>query len=300
MEKESIQIGGTHCVVYKSRQFTDLGEDHQGSTAEPVFFLLQPVDDHDLEGMDREAELVEKSSGAPFLLAACKVEDWNKDLTPWAAPPVWGKEPFGDGAEKTLSFLSEQVVPYLKEKYHLPEYLSNRASIADHSKAEERAAEDSSIESSPESPSIGISRTGASGAEELKAGAAPALKIILGGYSLAGFFSLWAAYETGIFSAVTAASPSVWYPGWMDYAKGHVPQADAVYLSLGKKEEKTKNKVMAAVGDCIRSQHDILDGQGIPNTLEWNEGNHFVHPEERTAKGFAWCMQQLSSEKRSK
>ena len=71
-----------------------------------------------------------------------------------------------------------------------------------------------------------------------------------------------------------------------------MPQADAVYLSLGKKEEKTKNKVMAAVGDCIRSQHDILDGQGIPNTLEWNEGNHFVHPEERTAKGFAWCMQQ--------
>lgn len=38
--------------------------------------------------------------------------------------------------------------------------------------------------------------------------------VILGGYSLAALFSLWSAWQTDTFSAVAAASPSVWFPGW--------------------------------------------------------------------------------------
>lgn len=41
----------------------------------------------------------------------------------------------------------------------------------------------------------------------------------LGGYSLAGLFSLWAAYQTNLFAGIAAASPSVWFPGFLDYAK---------------------------------------------------------------------------------
>ena len=33
----------------------------------------------------------------------------------------------------------------------------------------------------------------------------------IGGYSLAGLFSLWAAYQTDLFAGVAAASPSVWF-----------------------------------------------------------------------------------------
>ena len=35
--------------------------------------------------------------------------------------------------------------------------------------------------------------------------------VILGGYSLAGLFSLWSAYQTDMFCAIMAASASVWY-----------------------------------------------------------------------------------------
>ena len=62
--------------------------------------------------------------------------------------------------------------------------------------------------------------------------------------------------------------------------------ADKVYLSLGNREEKTNNRIMARVGDNIRLQKELLDRQDIEGVLEWNEGNHFSAVEERTAKGF--------------
>ena len=39
----------------------------------------------------------------------------------------------------------------------------------------------------------------------------------LGGYSLAGLFSLWASYQTDRFAGIAAASPSVWFPGFLPY-----------------------------------------------------------------------------------
>ena len=116
-------------------------------------------------------------------------------------------------------------------------------------------------------------------------------KLIIGGYSLAGLFALWAAYETDIFDACAAASPSVWFPGWISYARTNVVKTDAVYLSLGDKEEKTKNQDMASVGNCIREQAEIISG--INSTLEWNPGNHFVDSEKRMAKGFVWCIEAI-------
>ena len=43
------------------------------------------------------------------------------------------------------------------------------------------------------------------------------VKIILGGYSLAGLFALWASTQTDLFYGVAAASSSVWFPGWMEF-----------------------------------------------------------------------------------
>ena len=71
------------------------------------------------------------------------------------------------------------------------------------------------------------------------------MKCVLGGYSLAGFFALWSAYQTELFDGIAAVSPSVWYPQWMEYAEINKPLATSVYLSLGDKEEKTKNPTMA-------------------------------------------------------
>ena len=118
---------------------------------------------------------------------------------------------------------------------------------------------------------------------------------VIGGYSLAGLFALWSACRCSAFAAVAAASPSVWYPGWIEYAEGLLPHTRAVYLSLGDREERTKNRMMAAVGDGIRSTERMLrDIPGTECVLEWNEGNHFRDPDRRCARAFLWCMERLT------
>ena len=88
-------------------------------------------------------------------------------------------------------------------------------------------------------------------------------------------------------------SPSVWFPKWDEYAGKHAVQTERIYLSLGKREEKTRNRVMTAVGDRIREQYKQLQEQGIQTTLEWNEGNHFQESDVRCAKAFIWCVRNL-------
>ena len=111
-------------------------------------------------------------------------------------------------------------------------------------------------------------------------------KLILGGYSLAALFALWCGYNTDVFYGVAAASPTVWFNGWIEYARESDFYAEKVYLSLGDKEEKARNQTMAKVGDCIRQQEQIFREKGVPCVLEWNEGNHFKDSDLRTAKAF--------------
>ena len=118
------------------------------------------------------------------------------------------------------------------------------------------------------------------------------IKIILGGYSLAGLFSLWASTQTNLFYGIAAASPSVWFPGWMEFEQQHPIHAQRVYLSLGDKEECTKNPVMATVGDHICSLHSHLVKRGIDCILEWNSGGHFKDADLRTARAFRWVMEE--------
>ena len=90
---------------------------------------------------------------------------------------------------------------------------------------------------------------------------------------------------------MVAASPSVWFPGFIEYAKDNDIKVNKIYLSLGDKEEKTKNKILATVSDNIREYYDMLKEDATKNLiLEWNEGNHFVDSDLRTANGFAWII----------
>ena len=230
MEKDYFDLENRNCMAYY--------QDH------PKILLIQPVDEHDLKILDRQAELIVSGVKIPFLLAAFRVSDWNRELSPWPAPAVFGKNDFGDGAPETLRFIESRLLPFLLDRFGL----------------------------SAEMP------------------------LIPGGYSLAGLFALWSVFRSDRFKAAAAASPSVWFRGWLDYAVSHQPHADYVYLSLGDKEEKTKNPQMAAVGSCIRSQLELLQAQGIPCELEWNEGNHFRDPEIRMAKGFIKCIKAVLPE----
>lgn len=215
-------IQGKKCFIYKNSEADAL--------------LIQAVDEHDLEALDREAGLIKELTDTPFTLAAFLIEDWNRELSPWEAPAVFGKEAFGSGAAETLSFITGPLLRSLNETGNMRCYI--------------------------------------------------------GGYSLAGLFALWAAYQTDLFQGAAAVSPSVWFPGWESFMESENILSPEVYLSLGDKEEKTKNKTMSAVGKNIRRQYELLLAADTVTRceLEWNPGNHFSEPDRRTAKGFAWLL----------
>ena len=120
--------------------------------------------------------------------------------------------------------------------------------------------------------------------------------VILGGYSLAGLFALWASCRTDRFQAVAAASPSVWIHGWIPYARKNRPMAKAVYLSLGDREEHVKNQAIARVGDNLRAYYELLRTHLDPEhcTLVWEEGGHFNDDAGRLARAFAYSVSCLS------
>jgi predicted alpha/beta superfamily hydrolase len=118
--------------------------------------------------------------------------------------------------------------------------------------------------------------------------------LVIGGYSLAGLFTLWCAYNSTLFYGAVAASPSVWYPKWISYAKSNRCHCKRVYLSLGDKEKNTKNEILSQVEDKIHRQLQLLksDPNVHDSTLVMNPGNHFDKPWERTASGFVWALQE--------
>lgn len=112
----------------------------------------------------------------------------------------------------------------------------------------------------------------------------------IGGYSLSGLFALWSVYQTDVFKGVAAVSPSIWFPGFLDYMVTNTIKTDYVYLSLGDKESKTRNQYMSKVADRIEEAYELLKSRQVNTIFEWNKGNHFAEPDMRMAKGFAWVL----------
>ena len=114
----------------------------------------------------------------------------------------------------------------------------------------------------------------------------------IAGYSLAGLFSLWSLWQTDAFDRAASASGSLWFPGFIDYAHEHAMAVtpDSAYLSLGKKETKTPNRMMRHVLDDTRAMEELLIERGIPTTLELNPGNHFAQTDLRMARGIHWTL----------
>lgn len=235
----------------------------------PDVLLIEPIDRRDLDFLDREVDFLREHASCSFALATFIVEDWNSELSPWKANPVFGKEAFGDDAGKTLRFIEEALVPEVQLRLS---GLPNQHDAGHNCQGQGRVPQ------------------GNTGHNCQSPGDTAPAEVILGGYSLAALFALWAGYESSHFSGIAAASPSVWFPGWLDYVKVRKPLAKRIYLSLGDAEPKTRNRVMATVGDCIREMDALLAYH--PHTLEWNPGNHFKDADLRTAKAFLWCLEQ--------
>lgn len=204
----------------------------------PQVIVVQMSAEHEREGMAEELILIREKTNIPFVLCRVEVTDWDAQLSPWQALPVFGNENFAGEAAETLQQLLMDILPVLQQRYG-------------------------------------------------------ALPVCLAGYSLAGLFALWAATQAAHFQAVAAASPSVWFPDWMNYAERYPLRVRAVYLSLGDKEDRSRSPLLREVSNNIRRQDELLETQGITHILQWNEGNHFKNPELRTATAIAWCLEQM-------
>ena len=88
------------------------------------------------------------------------------------------------------------------------------------------------------------------------------------------------------------AGGKITFKPFLNYMKEHDIQSKTVYLSLGDREERTRNPVMASVGKRIQEAYGWLKEKDINCTLEWNKGNHFRDAAIRTAKAFSWVMEQ--------
>lgn len=187
-------------------------------------------------------DAVRRRTGADFSLAAISGFDWNADLSPWPAPPVFpGGEAFGGGADAYLLTLTERVLPRV-------------------------------VDALGERPAW----TG------------------LAGYSLAGLFAIYSMYRTEAFSRVASASGSIWFPGFIDFARRATMRRtpERVYLSLGDGEARTRNPALRTVRDDTEALYRHYADMGIPATFELNPGNHFRDVTERTAKGIAWMLSE--------
>ena len=114
------------------------------------------------------------------------------------------------------------------------------------------------------------------GKEEFGNGAKNTLKVVeklcvgtnkyycIGGYSMAGLFALWAASQTDRFAGIAAASPSIWFPGFLEYLKRcligirsamwqDVPERRNATMEIGKKLKaaRMKSGIMEA-WQCIK------------------------------------------------
>ena len=209
------------------------------------FVCIQPLGEEEIPFLAEELACLQEGDGSlQFQFLGFPVANWNQDLSPWEAPPVFGKEGFGGEAGRTLSFIRSSLLP----AYGITPVKGQQA-------------------------------------------------IVLGGYSLAGLFSLWASYqEEGDFlDGVAAASPSVWFPGWTDYVKTKDVGARAVYLSLGDREHRSKNPLLRQVNDALETQYQLLLCQGVLCTRVWNQGTHFQEAPQRTGRAFRWVIQALGA-----
>ncbi|MDE7199499.1 MAG: alpha/beta hydrolase [Lachnospiraceae bacterium] len=131
----------------------------------------------------------------------------------------------------------------------------------------------------------------------------------LSGYSLGGLTAVYALYKTDVFGSIASLSGSLWFDGFCDFMEREKPlRRDLqVYLSLGKKESRSKNPRMGMVAACTERASEILHRQleaadahaeGMDERtgevyFEWNEGGHFHDIEGRFVKAIIWWTQNM-------
>ena len=282
-------VGGPGAASVGGSEAAGAGYCSGGEGKGPVLFV-QLSAKHEAKGMDEEIRLLKSMCSRGFVFVAVVLDDWTGALMPWEDEAVTRKRMKRKG-DNSNEVKRENV-------------LGDRGNRGG-AEVECGACGDGE----PKRDVCGdgdLKRDACGEAEETLAyiedvllpwirRAYGGMPCVLAGYSLGGLFALWAAYRTESFDGICAVSPSLWVRGWDAYAEGRVACADAVYLSLGDKEERARNVRMAAVGDCVRRQASRLtrlfaEGKTV---FEWNRGGHFDDEPGRMARGLAWTAERV-------
>lgn len=100
----------------------------------------------------------------------------------------------------------------------------------------------------------------------------------LAGISLSGLFAVWSVFKCDLFLGVASISGSMWYDGFAEWTKDRMPSAcvKKVFISLGDKESKTKDKRMSSVEDATLQVVSNLREKGTLVEYALEEGvTHF-------------------------
>ena len=115
------------------------------------------------------------------------------------------------------------------------------------------------------------------------------------GYSLGGLAALYALYRRpDVFGMAGCLSGSLWYEGFMDFQRENIGcLSDArVYLSLGRKEERTRHPRLSRIGTCYEETGSLLRiSLGADNVVfDLNPGGHGTDVDGRMLLGLRWLL----------
>lgn len=207
----------------------------------PVIYLLGDVADNSPVQIPAGVSLVNVG-----------VELWEENFSPWRAPRVFAKGPnFGDGAQKTLDTLINQVIPWAESELSVPP--AYRV-LAGYSLA------------GLFSLWAGVSQPGA-----------PHVTVHTPTFQRIGAVS-GSFWFPGLLEYVD-----------QQLNEGVVGLTHA-YLSLGDREARTPNPQIMHVRENAELLANKLEDAGITSTFELNRGNHFQNVEGRMQKALDWLL----------
>lgn len=232
----------------------------------PIVYLLGDVADNSPVQVPEGVSLVNVG-----------VDLWEENFSPWCAPRVFAKGPsFGDGAQKTLDTLINQVIPWTESElteppayrvlvgYSLAGLFSLWAGISQPG-TPQQVARDYQPDDVPSQP---------------------------GPSSQPGAPYVGASVAT--FQRIGAVSGSFWFPGLLDYVdqqlSGGAVGLTHAYLSLGDREARTPNPQIMHVRKNAELLASRFENAGITSMFELNRGNHFQNVEGRIQKALDWLV----------
>ena len=117
-------------------------------------------------------------------------------------------------------------------------------------------------------------------------------KRVMGGYSLGGLFSLYAAVNTDLFGTVLSCSSSLWYPDFLDYLKErHFKAAHPkLYMSVGDQEGTTATNLTADQTSNTIALKDFYEPKFLAGDFKFTleEGNHGNDISGRAWRAVEW------------